>query len=145
MQLYQLPLICEGFQQIELDNGGPHYGLRFNRWADVPPEWEEEYLRIERTLSICNGLRLSEVFKNTSGDCLPRWYDDDIKKEELAITAVWVGIDDSDHDVFRALNVPKEQYEEATLLFNDFFDGPPGEHRHNRMRELFIEKVGRTQ
>lgn len=139
MHLHECPLVMEAFLQIKLDGGGWHGGKRggwfINRWAVVPPEWEEELIHAELLLSRFTGLYVKDVL----GPDHKYWQEEYVDAEP---TNSLLGIAIMGDDVLmpyllERLEIPTEAYEKAQVLFNDFFDGDE-QSRHERMQELFV-------
>lgn len=138
MKTYRLDdflLIKAGFAAVlgDCSCGGPR---EVNGAGEVPSEWVSGFKLVEQALGTVCGLTVADVFE---GVPRPSWWDivDPEAGGEMALTFVFMGVNDSPTDILHRIGVKPEICEKVESLFNDFFDGTP-EERHGKMEELFV-------
>jgi hypothetical protein len=143
MKLYELPILMECFYQTQADKG-LYLGQKpwtINRYAEIPSDWQQEFMRCEQLLGWLSGLSLSALFSEDEDP--PRWYGgEEGPPEDMALTMVWGGCDDSAEEVLAKACHSDADYKiaaEVLDLLNDFFDGAEGS-RHDELQKLFVEK-----
>jgi hypothetical protein len=138
--LADLPMIMEGFHRVQADKGRRPGAKTWyiNRYAEIPAEWQKEFMEVERALGRTAGITIGEAFPLALNR--PEWLSAeyaDVDLTDPALSVIYLGVNDSVQETLKSLGVSPERAEQVERLFNDFFDGAPGT-RHDRMQELFI-------
>jgi hypothetical protein len=138
--LADLPMIMEGFHRVQADKGRRPGAKTWyiNRYAEIPAEWQKEFMEVERALGRTAGITIGEAFPLALNR--PEWLSAEYADVELtdpALSVIYLGVNDSVQETLKSLGVSPERAEQVERLFNDFFDGAPGT-RHDRMQELFV-------